>query len=231
MFTPSRGAAIQTGNRPSGYYDQARPDLASLVPPSCVRVLDIGCGTGQLGRLLGERGHHVTGVELSPEACAVAALHLEKVLCADLEAGPLPLAPASFDALVLADILEHLVDPWRIFADLALLLQPHGLVVLSVPNVQNLDVVWRLLRGRWDYRERGIQDIGHLRFFTLDGIRKLLEGAGFSIARVGHRYRRTLLRKLACGLTFGAAQAFLTRQYLVVARRAPVSRRGSGPLV
>ena len=55
------------------------------------------------------------------------------------------------------------------------LLTDDGYIVASVPNVQNGDVVWRLLRGRWDYRERGILDRGHLRFFTLDSIRGMFE--------------------------------------------------------
>ncbi len=70
-------------------------------------------------------------------------------------------------------------------------------MIASIPNVQNADVVWRLLRGRWDYRERGILDRGHLRFFTLQGIRDLFARAGLTVEHVGCRYRRTWLRGAA----------------------------------
>jgi SAM-dependent methyltransferase len=214
------GAAAQAGDRPTTYYDQARPEIAALVPPDCRRVLEVGCGTGQLGRLLKERGHHVTGVELVPEAADAARAWLDAVVTADVEQS-LPFAPASFDCVVFADVLEHLVDPWRVLCEAAALLTPDGCVVASIPNVQNLDVLWRLARGRWDYRERGLLDRGHLRFFTLASVRGLFAQAGLALTHVGHRYRRSAWRALVCLLTAGKARGFLTRQYLVVARKRP----------
>jgi SAM-dependent methyltransferase len=218
METIRTGAAIQAGDRPSSYYVQARPEVAALVPPTCRRVLDVGCGTGQLGRLLKERGHHVTGVELVPEAAAEASQWLDCVATADIETG-LPFASESFDAIVFADLLEHLIDPWRVLREATTLLAPGGVIVASVPNVQNLDVLRRLLRGRWDYRERGILDRGHLRFFTLETIRDLFTQSGLTITHVGHRYRRSLFRETICCLTAGRARAYFTRQYLVVGNR------------
>lgn len=212
------GAAVQAGGRPADYYNQARPDVAALVPASCRRVLEVGCGEGQMGRLLKERGHHVTGLELIPEAAEVARRWLDRVETADVECG-LPFPPGSFDAVIFADVLEHLVDPWRVVREASALLAPGGCVVASIPNVQNLDVLWRLARGRWEYRERGITDFGHLRFFTLRSIRELFAQAGLRIVQVGHRYRRSLAREVICWLTGGWARAYLTRQYLVVGEK------------
>jgi O-antigen biosynthesis protein len=214
------GAAAQPGGRPDTYYVQARPEVADLVPPACRRVLEIGCGAGGLGRLLKERGCFVAGVELVPEAAEAARRHLDQVVTADVEADGLPFATGSFDAVIFADVLEHLIDPWRVLREAAELLAPGGRVIASIPNVQNVDVIWRLIRGRWEYRERGILDRGHLRFFTLHGIRGLFAQAGLTVEHVGCRYRRTWLREALCLLTAGRARAFLTRQYLVVGRKA-----------
>jgi O-antigen biosynthesis protein len=212
------GAAIQAGGRPDSYYVQARPEVADLVPLACRRVLDVGCGAGHLGRLLKERGHQVTGVELVSEQADEARRWLDFVVTGDVESG-LPFAAGAFDAVIFADLLEHLVDPWRVLREAAALLTPGGVVVASVPNVQNLDVLRRLLRGRWDYRERGILDRGHLRFFTLQTIRELFGQAGLTITHVGHRYRRSLFRESICFLTAGRARAYFTRQYLVAGTR------------
>jgi SAM-dependent methyltransferase len=217
------GAAAQPGARPACYYEQARPEVAALVPPGCRRVLEVGCGAGALGRLLRQRGHHVTGLELLPEVAAEARRWLDWVEVGDVEAG-LPFAPGAFDAVIFADVLEHLVDPWRVLREAAALLVPGGFVVGSIPNVQNFDVLWRLARGRWDYRERGILDVGHLRFFTLRSIRRLFAQAGLALTQVGHRYRRSWWRAALCLLSGGRARGFFTRQYLVV------GRKGSGRL-
>jgi SAM-dependent methyltransferase len=213
------GAAVQPGNRPAGYYDAERPDVAALVPPQCRRVLEVGCGRGGLGRLLRSRGHHVTGIELVGEAAAEARLWLDEVLTADVEADGLPFAPNSFDAVIFADVLEHLVDPWHVLCEAAGVLQPGGVAVASIPNLQNGAILWRLIRGRWEYRRRGITDFGHLRFFTLHTIRDLFARAGLDVVHVGRLYRRSLWRGLWSLLSGGAARAFFTRQYLVVGRK------------
>jgi SAM-dependent methyltransferase len=213
------GGAVQAGGRPANYYNQARPEVAALVPSECRRVLEVGCGSGALGQLLRLRGHHVTGLELVPEMAEHARGRLDQVVTADVETEGFPFPLASFDALIFADVLEHLVDPWRVLREAADVLADGGVVVTSIPNVQNLDVLRRLVRGRWDYRARGLLDRGHLRFFTLRSIRALFAQADLRMEHVGHLYRRTWWRELSCLLTAGRARAFWTRQYLVVGRK------------
>jgi SAM-dependent methyltransferase len=219
MESPRSGAAVQAGGRPAFYYQQARPEVAALVPAECRRVLEVGCAGGELGRLLRSRGHHVTGIELVPEMAARAWRWLDRVLTADVETDGFPFPPDSFDAIVFADLLEHLINPWRVLREATDVLIEGGVVVASIPNVQNIDVLRRLLRGRWEYRERGILDRGHLRFFTLHTIRDLFTQAGLTLEHVGHRYRRSWWRELLCFLTAGWARALWTRQYLVVGRK------------
>jgi SAM-dependent methyltransferase len=144
---------------------------------------------------------------------------LDHVVTGDVEACGFPFPPASFDAVVFADVLEHLVDPWRVLREAAGVLAAGGVVVASIPNLQNGDVLWRLVRGRWEYRERGVTDLGHLRFFTLQTIRGLFAQAGLTLEHVGRRYRRSAWRGLLSLLTAGRARAFFTRQYLVVGRK------------
>ncbi len=214
------GATVQAGLRPAAYHMQSRPEVVALVPPRCRRVLDVGCGAGASGALLRQRGHHVTGVELLADVAAQARRVLDVVVRADVDSEGLPFPPGSFDAILFADVLEHFVDPWRVLRQAATLLAADGVLVASIPNVQYLGVVSGLVRGRWDYRDRGILDRGHLRFFTLATIRQLFDQAGLEVTQVRANYRRTWLRGLLTFLTAGWARAFLTRQYLVVGRHA-----------
>ena len=92
------------------------------------RVLDVGCWTGDTGRVLLARGCTVSGVELDAEAAEIARADLEQVVVADLDASALTeLFPTgSFDVVVLGDVLEHLADPVRVLTDAASLLAPGG---------------------------------------------------------------------------------------------------------
>jgi SAM-dependent methyltransferase len=217
--TVRSGAAAQLGNRPTNYYTQARPDVAALVPAACRHVLEVGCGEGELGQLLRRRGHRVTGIELASDVAERARQRLDHVVTADVERDGFPFPSESFNAILFADVLEHLVDPWRVLREAVEVLTENGVVAASIPNVQNLDVLRRLLCGRWDYRERGILDIGHLRFFTLATIRALFAQAGLTIEYIGNNYRRTWWREMLCWLSGGRARALWTRQYLIVARK------------
>lgn len=174
-----------------GYFDRDRPEVAALVPLGSGRVLDVGCSAGGLGRrLLAEgRASVVHGIEQHPEAVAAAAAVLDEVIDLDLEnqdlAEVLRARASTYDVLVAADVLEHLRDPWGALRDLVSVLRPGGLVVASIPNVRVASVVVPLLvQGRFEYRDRGVLDRTHLRFFTRSSARSLLEGAGLTVDTV-----------------------------------------------
>jgi SAM-dependent methyltransferase len=205
----------QAANRRANYYGNPRPEIAALVPASAERVLDVGCGKGQLGGLLRQRGRYVCGIELIPAIAVEAALHLDEVITGDVETVQLPWAAASFDVVICGDVLEHLIDPWQVTRHLARLLVPGGRLIASIPNVQNYRVIRSLIRGRWDYRERGILDHGHLRFFTLRTIEKLFEQAGLEVVSCQARWSPTVLRRILCWATRGWIERFLARGYLV----------------
>jgi methionine biosynthesis protein MetW len=154
--------------------------LACLPPGG--RVLDVGCGSGALlARLAGRAGHRV-GVELSAEAAAEASKVADEVLNLPLT-GPLPFAPASFDVVVCADVLEHLADPAAALSSVAALCRPGGAVVVSVPNVAYWQARLRLLLGVWRYEPTGLFDTGHLRFLTRATLVELVAGAGLLVER------------------------------------------------
>jgi len=80
-------------------------------------------------------GCQVTGIEVRPEAAEKARRFVERVLVGDLATMPLPLPPSSFDAILLIDVLEHVVDPVEALRRLFPFLREGGRIVVAIPNV------------------------------------------------------------------------------------------------
>ncbi|HXH23907.1 MAG TPA: class I SAM-dependent methyltransferase [Vicinamibacterales bacterium] len=165
--------------------DESHALVLALVPPGR-KVLDIGCATGYLSDALAARGCRVVGVEIDPRAAAVAR---QRGL--DVRVGPLAQVmnrseQGTFDCLVFADVLEHVVDPRTFLQGALRFLRPHGVVVVSVPNVAHWSVRLALCRGQFDYTPTGLLDETHLRFFTADSLERLLAGCGLTV--VERRY-------------------------------------------
>lgn len=157
----------------------------SLVGPRH-RVLELGCGAGHVTRRLVEAGCSVTGVEIDPAAARLAAEFTDEIHVADLDLTELVeiLGGATFDRIVLGDVLEHLKDPRRMLDSLRRHLNDDGLLVASIPNVTHADVRLMLLGGRWRYQDAGLLDRTHLRFFDLKAVVDLFAEAGWRIERL-----------------------------------------------
>ena len=153
--------------------------LVELIGPDR-RVLDVGCATGYLGRVLKQRGCRVSGVELDPEAAEAAEQVLDTVLVGDVQSLDLVghFGKESFDVVVFGDVLEHVADPGAVLRKVLPLLSEWGSVVASVPNVAHGAVRLALLSGRFDYRPLGLLDSTHLRFFTRESLHHLFRESG-----------------------------------------------------
>lgn len=195
-----------------------RADILRLIPSETGRVLDIGCGPGLTGEAIRAAGaREVWGVERDPVLAEQARSRLDRVITGDIAERPLLDLPLeAFDVLIYADVLEHLVDPWSVLAAQQTLLRRGGLAIFSLPNVRHIRTLGSLLRGEWAYTDEGILSIGHLRFFTTRGMRRLISGAGYEILREGANYapRGVWLRRLSLGLL----DDFAAEQRLFVAR-------------
>jgi SAM-dependent methyltransferase len=159
-----------------------RRQLLNLVRPGA-RVLDVGCWTGFNGRYLARRDCELYGVELSPAAASHAADYTW-VGVGDISTPEMQNAVSRrgpYEVILLLDVLEHLPNPASVLSELVQNLVGAGLVLTSIPNVAYWGVRKALLLGRWDYRESGILDSSHLRFFTQETARELLCGAGLMI--------------------------------------------------
>jgi 2-polyprenyl-3-methyl-5-hydroxy-6-metoxy-1,4-benzoquinol methylase len=153
------------------------------------RVLEFGCAIGHVTRSLVERGCKVVGLEVDPEMAAQAEDAADEVLVTDLNGDDFVerLRGREFDVALFGDVLEHLQSPVDVLLRVKELLAPDGYVVVSLPNVAHVDVKLTLLRGSFEYRDMGLLDRTHLRFFTRSSIDDLLAEAGYLAVEI-HRY-------------------------------------------
>ncbi|MCK9615620.1 MAG: class I SAM-dependent methyltransferase [Candidatus Omnitrophica bacterium] len=202
------------------YYNSGRREFFSIFPWHAKHVLDVGCGTGAFGKSLKEGGiEEVIGIEKNTEAAEIAKKNIDKVIIADIESFPLELNKNYFDVIILADVLEHLQDPWIILNKIKPLLKDDGFLFISIPNVRYYRVWLSLVvKGEFKYADSGILDIGHLRFFTFRTIKQYLKNANFKIIKIKRNFSGHI------SWFFNAILAnifadFFTRQYIFLARQ------------
>lgn len=169
-----------------GYYDNPRAVLLELFPHAPARLLDVGCGSGATSELARAKWPQLEtiGIEIVPDAAERAAHKLDRVITGSAETLDFSAAGlANIDGVILADVLEHLVDPWSFLERLRGVLAPGAMVIASIPNIANLWLLDELAAGRFDYAADGLLDRTHLRFFTRATIASMFADAGYAIER------------------------------------------------
>jgi 2-polyprenyl-3-methyl-5-hydroxy-6-metoxy-1,4-benzoquinol methylase len=221
------------GLKPSTYFSAARRDYVSELPSNPkAKILEVGCGAGATGALALREGKCGTycGIELFPEAAAAARALLTEVIAGNVEELELPWGAATFDVLIMSEVIEHLVDPWRCLTKLRTVLKPGAVVFASSPNIAHWNVLTMLLRGRWDWADRGVLDITHLRFFTPRSYRELFLSCGFEIELVKEVRAFGAKARIVNALTLGRLRHLFVKQ--IDLRGRPVALRaktaGSG---
>lgn len=156
--------------------------LLEMIPVGA-RVLDVGCGTGSVTKLvIDARKADVVGIEPNADRAATAASRGINVHCGVLTS-ELSATLGKFDVVMFADVLEHLPDPLGQLMLAQDYLRPGARVIASVPNIAHWTVRRQLLLGRFDYSASGIMDATHLRWFTQESIARLFVAAGMKPVR------------------------------------------------
>lgn len=171
------------------YSDQAVGDFALAYVLEMAgagrKILELGAGSGAQTRFLAKDGkNHVVAADIHSSSVEKLRRFTPHAFQVDLNVRSWPelfRQDGPYDAIIAADVLEHLYDPWSTLATMKTLLVPGGEIILSLPYVGNAAILGLIGDDDFHYREEGLLDKTHIRFFGLKNIVQLHEGAGLKI--------------------------------------------------
>lgn len=155
--------------------------IATLKRLKTQRILDLGCGNGALTRALAEAGFDVLGCDADREGIDHAKLAGGQFTVASIYDNPAKLGHGDFDAVVSAEVVEHLFSPRQLPAFAAAVLKPHGYLIVTTPYHGYLKNLALSLFNKWDTHLDPFWEGGHIKLFSRKTLARLLEEGGFDV--------------------------------------------------
>lgn len=213
-------------NKTSDYYTNIRKDLVSMIEhKKDLKVLEVGAGFGETLFYLKQQGiaSEAIGLDIFEDVAKKDQYkNIDGFIFGNIEELELPQFNERFDVILLADVLEHLIEPGLVLEKLKEYLKPNGEILVSMPNIRHYSAFVKIfIKGNFDYQESGIFDYTHRRFFCKKNIRELLE-SNFKVRKESSSlefYKGRSGAKFFNKLTFGLFEEFLTVQYLYKAEK------------
>ncbi len=168
------------------YYSSNRPEILEFIPSNVEKTLDVGCASGIFSEHIKEKLNVETwGIEMIEQYAKIATTRLDHVLTGTFEQAHEHLPKNYFDCIFFNDVLEHMIDPEDCLKKIKENLKPGKTVIASIPNIRYINVLKELiLKKDWKYRDSGILDRTHLRFFTKKSIIRMFDDCGYNVKQI-----------------------------------------------
>ncbi len=182
-------------------YSAINAEVLFQVPATAKIILDVGCGTGMMGKVLKAQDNNriVYGITYSNKEVAIAKEFLDEVLVCDINK-EIPKIDILFDCIIFSHVLEHTYYPEDILKNYSKFLKDGGVIVIALPNVLQYKQRFQFLKGAFKYSPSGgLMDITHFRFFDWQTAQEMIENSGLKIVskKVSGNFPLPLVRKLA----------------------------------
>lgn len=205
----------------SDYYSSDRKEIFPFIPHGIKKTLDVGCATGVFSaKLRKERSTEAWGIEMLEEAAEIAKTKLDKVLIGSFDEVSDNLPQKYFDCIFFNDVLEHMPYPETCLSKIKTNIHPEGKIMASIPNIRHIEVLRELLFQKdWHYKDSGILDRTHLRFFTKKSIIRMFEDCGYKVDQITgiNGVSSFCLTSIINKILFNSLDDIKYKQFLVVA--------------
>ena len=142
-------------------------------------ICDLGCGNGHIAGRLAEAGYRVTGVDASASGIAIARRAYPRVEFVEAMIGR-ELSVGQFDLVVSSDVIEHMYRPSDLLETAHSVLKPRGQILLGTPYHGYLKNLVLAATGRMDAHFSALHDGGHIKFFSVKTLSRLMNNHGFA---------------------------------------------------
>lgn len=162
-------------------YSSINKPVFDQIPLDAKNILDIGCGSGALGKAIKEtRQCRIVGITYSDKEANLASQRLDSVIVADINELDIS-SVGHFDCIICSHILEHLYKPEKLLIALHQNLNKGGKLVVALPNVLFFRQRLEFIKGKFKYTDGGVMDKTHFRFYDWDTAYQLLTSTNWVV--------------------------------------------------
>jgi len=211
----------------AAYFTNSRKDIISLLPgKQGLHVLELGAGGGDTLMDLKQRGiaARVVGIELFHLKDTYQHDPLiDEFIVGNVEDMDLSAMQDSFDAVIMGDVLEHLIDPWATVRKVSTVVKPGGVMIASIPNIRSKEAFRKIfIKGDFGYTTQGLFDRTHYRWFCKKNMIDLMAPEKFSVVSVvsNLEFKKGSGTTKFNRLTFRVFEEFLTVQFITISKKA-----------
>lgn len=151
------------------------------VQPS--RVLDLGCGNGALTKKLSDKGYEISGCDVDQEGVDFAKQQGLNCFVHSVYDSPEALGEGTYDAIISAEVIEHLFTPMKLLETANYCLRPGGVLVITTPYHGYLKNLVLALLNKWDTHMDPFWNGGHIKLWSRKTLEKALRESGFKVQR------------------------------------------------
>ncbi|MDB5194414.1 MAG: Methyltransferase type 11 [Parcubacteria group bacterium] len=156
--------------------------FALLGDVSGKRILDVGCAGGYFGEEVKKKGDcEFIGIDISEKSVAEAKTKIDGAFVVDIQSEKTNFPNDHFDAIIFSEVIEHLLFPEKALEELKRIMKKDGVLIITTPNLLVFSNRVRMLFGKFEYKDFTYFERGHIHFFTVASLRKLLKEEGFMI--------------------------------------------------